>query len=82
MVFGLRSVEQVRAFRRMNSSIVVAGFLSPWHYDFPEFFQAGGDIARLWEGDIDSRLVESARGHDGTRPIWVTPRIRLHPAGR
>ncbi len=82
VVFGLRSVEQVRAFRRMTPGIVVAGFLSPWSYDFTDFFRAGGDIARLWEGDIDPGLVETARGQDGTRPIWVTPRIRLHPAGR
>jgi glycerophosphoryl diester phosphodiesterase len=81
VVFGLRSVEQTRAFRKLNSSIVVLGFLSRKSYDFPGFFKAGGDIARLWEGDIDASLVKEARGDARTRPIWITPRVRPDPTG-
>ena len=89
VVFGLRSVEQTRAFRKLNSSIIVLGFLSPRssgffsprRYDFPGFFEAGGDIARLWEGDIDASLVKEARGDARTHPIWITPRVRPDPTG-
>jgi glycerophosphoryl diester phosphodiesterase len=81
VVFGLRSVEQTRAFRKLNSSIVVLGFLSRKSYDFPGFFKAGGDIARLWEGDIDASLVKEARGDARTRPIWITARVRPDPTG-
>ncbi len=81
VVFGLRSVEQTRAFRNLNSSIVVLGYLSPRSYDFPGFFKAGGDIARLWEGDIEASLVKEARGDAMTRPIWITPRVRPDPTG-
>jgi glycerophosphoryl diester phosphodiesterase len=82
VVFGLRSVEQTRAFRKLNSSIVILGFLSPRSYDFPGFYKAGGDIARLWEGDIDASLVKKARGDAMTHPIWITPRVRPDPTGQ
>jgi len=81
VVFGLRSVEQTRAFRKLNSSIVVLGFLSRQSYDFPGFFEAGGDIARVWEDDIDASLIKKARGDARTRPVWITPRIRPDPVG-
>jgi glycerophosphoryl diester phosphodiesterase len=82
VVFGLRSVEQTRAFRKLNSNIVILGFLSPRSYDFPGFYKAGGDIARLWEGDIDASLVKEARGDAMIHPIWITPRVRPDPTGQ
>ncbi|MHA1537816.1 MAG: glycerophosphodiester phosphodiesterase [Alphaproteobacteria bacterium] len=82
VVFGLRSVEQTRAFRQLNSDIVIVGFLPRGSYDFPGFYQAGGDIARLWEGDIDASLVAKARGAAMAHPIWITPRLRPAPTGQ
>jgi hypothetical protein len=82
VVFGLRSVEQTRAFRQLNSGIVILGFLPRGSYDFSGFYEAGGDIARLWERDIDASLVEEARGAAMTHPIWITPRLRPDPTGQ
>jgi hypothetical protein len=90
VVFGLRSAKQTRAFRKLNRDIVVVGFLSPsgWglvapkRYDFSGFFEAGGDIARLWESDVDADHLEEARGEDRARPVWITPRLRPEPTGQ
>ena len=82
VVFGLRSVAQTRAFRKLNSRVAILGFLPPGNYDFPGFYKAGGDIARLWEGHIDANLVEEARGAAVHRPIWITPRLRPAATGQ
>ena len=80
VVFGLRSVETTRAFRKLNSQIPILGFLPRHSYYFSDFFAAGGDIARIWEPDIDAKLVIEARG-GGARPIWITARSRPELTG-
>ena len=47
--------------------------------EYPAFFAAGGDIARLWEEDIDERALGLAHGstdNGGERPVWVTSGLR------
>jgi glycerophosphoryl diester phosphodiesterase len=68
-VVGVRSIEQVRFIRPTSPDSVILGFLKD--YDaFPAFFEAGGDIARLWEEDCRPDLLDAARC--GDHPVWVT----------
>jgi glycerophosphoryl diester phosphodiesterase len=80
IVFGLRSVAQTRNLRKLDKNVVILGFLSPSRYDIAGFYEAGGDIARIWEADLDSTTISRARG-GGSRPIWITPREKPEPTG-
>ena len=78
VVFGLSAPEQVRALKRRAPGVASLGLLR--NYDeFLAFFAAGGDIARLWEEDVNESTLELARGRsraDGARPVWVTTGLR------
>lgn len=80
VIFGVRDVEQSRELRTMSSKAVILGLLSRPRYHFGDFYQAGGDIARIWEADLDPSTIKAARG-DGSRPIWITPRSPLMVVG-
>jgi glycerophosphoryl diester phosphodiesterase len=68
-VIGVRSVRQTHAAREASDASVLLGFLAD--YDaFSAFFDAGGDIARLWEHDCSADRVTAARC--GDHPVWVT----------
>jgi glycerophosphoryl diester phosphodiesterase len=80
VIFGVRDVEQSRELRTMSPKAVILGLLSRPRYNFGDFYQAGGDIARIWEADLDPSTIKAARG-DGSRPIWITPRSPLMVVG-
>ena len=80
IIFGVRDVEQSRELRTMSPNAVILGLLSRPRYEFDDFYQAGGDIARVWEADLDPSTIKDARG-DGSRPIWITPRSPLMVVG-
>ncbi|MCZ6814589.1 MAG: glycerophosphodiester phosphodiesterase family protein [Alphaproteobacteria bacterium] len=76
VVFGLRRNSQVRALRRGAPDVVILGFLKNYK-KFSAFYRAGGDIARLWEEDINETTLALARGPKGAdRPVWVTAGLR------
>ena len=79
-IFGVRDIEQARELRAMSPNPVILGLLSRPRYGFDDFYQAGGDIARIWEADLDPSTIKAARG-DGSRPIWITPRSPLMVVG-
>lgn len=66
---GVRSVGQARFVRAESPDSVVLGFLKDTDA-LPEFFNAGGDIARLWEDGCTPETV--ARARCGDHPVWVT----------
>lgn len=75
-VIGVRSIGQAQAARDASGTSVLLGFLND--YDaFPAFFDAGGDIARLWEQDCSDAKVDAARC--GDHPVWVTAGGRKLP---
>ena len=80
VIFGVRDVAQSRALRALASDIVILGLLPRPQYEFDAFYQAGGNIARIWEADVNPSLIKAARG-DGSRPIWITPRSPLTAVG-
>ena len=80
VIFGVRDVEQSRELRTMSPNVVILGLLPRPGYDFDGFYRAGGDIARIWEADLDPSTIKAARG-DGSRPIWITPRCPLTVVG-
>jgi len=80
VVFGVRTVAQTRNLRKLDKTVVILGFLAPSRYDITGFYHAGGDIARIWEADLDSTTVDRARG-GGAHPIWITPRDKPEPTG-
>ena len=69
VIFGLRSNTQVRTLRGQDSDVVILGFLKSYE-QFPKFFDSGGDIARLWEEDVNAENLALARGSG--RPVFVT----------
>jgi glycerophosphoryl diester phosphodiesterase len=69
VVIGARSVEQARYVRAASPDSVILGFLKD-PADFPDFYAAGGDIARLWEENCTPAAIAAARC--GDRPVWVT----------
>ncbi len=71
IVLGVRSVAQVRTVRSLSEDVVILGLL-PNYEDFPDFYQEGGDIARLWEEHLTERRLEEARC--GDHAVWVTTR--------
>ncbi len=78
VVFGLRTLVQTRALRSHAPDVAILGFLRD-HDEYPEFFTAGGDMARLWEEEIDEGILGLARdasGACGERPVWVTSGLR------
>jgi glycerophosphoryl diester phosphodiesterase len=78
VVFGLRELAQVRRLRKSAPDVMILGFFRDYG-EYPAFFAAGGDIARLWEEDIDARTLALARDASGAgreRPVWVTTRLR------
>lgn len=79
-IFGVRSIMQARLLRRLSKNVVLLGFLEDYA-SFPRFFEAGGDIARLWEEHLTPQLLATTR--NGDHPVWITPRIGkgLEPAG-
>jgi glycerophosphoryl diester phosphodiesterase len=68
-VIGVRSLDQAAYVRATAPDSAILGFLSDTA-SFPEFFALGGDIARLWEDDVDADRMANIRraGH----PVWVT----------
>ena len=69
VVMGLRSIDQVHALREVSAITVILGLLQD--YDrFPDFFKAGGDIARVWETDFTGETRDRVRC--GDHPVWVT----------
>lgn len=78
VIFGLRELAQVGPLRQSAPDVMILGFFRDYD-EYPAFFAAGGDIARLWEEDIDARTLALARDASGAgreRPIWVTTRLR------
>ncbi len=78
IVFGLRELPQVRRLRKSAPDVVILGFFRDYG-EYPAFFAAGGDIARLWEEDIDAETLALARDASGAgrgRPVWVTTRLK------
>jgi hypothetical protein len=78
VVFGLRTLAQTRALRSHAPDVMILGFL-PDYGEYPAFFAAGGDMARLWEEDIDESALGLAHGsmdNGGERPVWVTSGLR------
>ena len=78
VVFGLRTLAQTRALRGHAPDVGILGFFRDYG-EYPAFFAAGGDIARLWEEDIDERALGLAHGstdNGGERPVWVTSGLR------
>jgi glycerophosphoryl diester phosphodiesterase len=75
-VIGVRSLDQARFVHSASPDSVVLGFLKDYGA-FPAFFEAGGDIARLWEEDCRPDTLAAARC--GDHPVWVTAGRR--PAG-
>ena len=69
VIFGVRRNRQVRALRAVAPDVVILGFLKKYTR-FPKFFEAGGDIARLWEEDVNAANLALARGEE--RPVFVT----------
>ncbi len=78
VVFGLRELAQVRRLRKSAPDVMILGFFRDYG-EYPAFFAAGGDIARLWEEDIDAETLALARDASGggrERPVWVTTRLK------
>ena len=78
VVFGLCTLAQTRALRSHAPDVGILGFFRDYG-EFPAFFAAGGDIARLWEEDIDESALGLAHGstdNGGQRPVWVTSGLR------
>ena len=76
VVFGLHGNKQVRSLRRDAPDVVILGFLTNYR-KFESFYGAGGDIARLWEEDINKTTLALARGPGvADRPVWVTAGLR------
>jgi glycerophosphoryl diester phosphodiesterase len=78
VIFGLRELAQVGRLRKSAPDVMILGFFRDYG-EYPAFFAAGGDIARLWEEDIDARTLALARDASGAgreRPVWVTTRLR------
>ena len=78
VVFGLRTLAQTRALRSHAPGVGILGFFRDYG-EFPAFFAAGGDMARLWEEDIDESALGLAHGstdNGGEHPVWVTSGLR------
>ncbi len=78
VVFGLRTLAQTRALRSHAPGVAILGFFRDYG-EYPAFFAAGGDMARLWEEDIDVSALGLAHGstdNGGERPVWVTSGLR------
>lgn len=78
VVFGLRTLAQTRALRSHAADVAILGLFRDYG-EYPAFFAAGGDIARLWEEDTDDRSLGLARGSTddgGGHPVWVTTGLR------
>lgn len=78
VVFGLRTLAQTRALRSHAPGVAILGFFRDYG-EYPAFFAAGGDMARLWEEDIDEEALGLAHGSTdncGERPVWVTSGLR------
>ncbi len=68
-VIGMRSLQQVRLVRERDERAQCLGFV-PDCDDIPRFFDAGAQIVRAWEDDIDHPAVIQAL-KDGRR-VWAT----------
>ncbi len=78
VVFGLRELAQVRRLRKSAPDVMILGFFRDYG-EYPAFFAAGGDIARLWEEDNDAdthAFARDASGGERERPVWVTTRLK------
>lgn len=69
VVVGVRAIEQARRVRAASADVVILGLLTP-RDSFSRFYDAGGDIARLWEDECTVDRLAAARC--GDRPVWVT----------
>ncbi|MCH8097403.1 MAG: glycerophosphodiester phosphodiesterase family protein [Proteobacteria bacterium] len=78
VVFGLRTLAQTRALRSHAAGVAILGLFRDYG-EYPAFFAAGGDIARLWEEDIGEEALGLAHGstdNGGEHPVWVTSGLR------
>lgn len=82
-VVGVRSLDALAALRRIDGEVAALAFFSDIT-ELPAFFAAGGDVARLWQGDASAEAVRRLRG--GGKPVWVMagdPRLgRVGDLGR
>lgn len=78
VVLGLRSVDQVRVWRAMDTRRPVLGFLEDVR-DIPAFLAEGGTVIRFWEEDLmrEPDLVKLA----GKTPFWVMAGARASGCG-
>jgi glycerophosphoryl diester phosphodiesterase len=71
VIVGSRNLEDLRAFRALNSKLRTLGFINEVE-DIGPFAQMGADIIRLWPKWIyaNPRLVDKV--HQLGKPVWTT----------
>jgi len=71
-VIGMRSMDWLATLRRASATVHALGlFFDPAH--FAEFYSRGGDIGRLWEGNVSAETMLLCRGGiRGNYPVWIT----------
>lgn len=67
-VVGVRSLDALAALRRADGEVAALAFFSDLA-EMPAFFAAGGDVARLWQGDACAEAVRRLR--EVGKPVWV-----------
>lgn len=72
VVFGVRNLEQLVALRGESAAVPVLGFINDYTR-FPEFYNLGGDVARVWEWELTDETLSLVRS--GNHPVWVTPEL-------
>lgn len=71
VIVGVRSVDDLRAFRSLSPGIRALGFV-PEVASIEAFSAAGVDLIRLWPQWIDADPDLVRRVHALGRPVWVT----------
>jgi glycerophosphoryl diester phosphodiesterase len=71
VIVGVRTVDDLRQFRRLNPNIRTLGFIRRAE-DVDDFVAAGIDIIRLWPKWIraDQEIVRKVQGRG--KPVWTT----------
>ena len=78
VIIGVRSLEQARQIKALLPKAQMLGFLKN-PSDFPEFFKIGGNIARLWESDVNDKNLALATS--GGHPVFVMAGSKLSAPG-
>lgn len=78
VIIGVRSLDQARQIKALLPNAQMLGFLKN-PSDFPEFFRIGGNIARLWESDVNDKNLALARS--GGNPVFVMAGSKLSATG-